>query len=137
MSARAAAFSSMPHSSRVWNVRLSVATTEVGGTVMVWGPLLSSTVTVDAAGAAALDDWAGDCVLPGAGVDGEPQPASARAAPRARAAGARDFFMFICGTSLTLLWVPGVSTARIAPGRQRGVYFVQVSRTAARDRRPT
>jgi hypothetical protein len=55
---------------------------------------LSSTVTVDASGAGALDDWAGDCVLPGAGVVCEPQPARARAALRARAAGAR--VLLIC-----------------------------------------
>src|SRR5699024_1496835 len=44
--ATAPALSSTPQSSSVWKVRLSVATTDWGGTLMVWVPLLSSTWTV-------------------------------------------------------------------------------------------
>ena len=50
----AAAESSTPQSESVSNVRLSVATTERGGTVTVWVPLLSSTsMVVDSPDAAA------------------------------------------------------------------------------------
>lgn len=52
MRPRAAALSSMPQESRVSKVRLSVATTEVGGDFTVCLPLLSSTVTVPEAPAA-------------------------------------------------------------------------------------
>src|SRR5699024_3325693 len=76
ISARAAAVSVTPQSASTSKVRLSVATTDSGGTSTVWVPLLSSTSTVPAAA---------DSSPAAASLSPEEVPQAVRTRPRAPA----------------------------------------------------